>query len=611
MGLWSLISRLERREAELVAGLAAAAALAVVALVLANCWRGFDFSDEGAYFNWMSNARAYDQSNSQFGYLFAPFYYLTGESVGAMRAASLAITLALAFALLAALLRRGAANAGRFAVAAAAFALAASTLAFTHRWLISPSYNTLNLQGLLVAALGLVLIADDRRRTRLVAAVLIGAGGWIAWMAKPTTGVALAPLALIGVLALSRERVRALATAAATAAALFAAGVVALDGGSLPAHVARYLDAIAGAREISDAYQAAGVGARLVFDWRADDLAVFEKIFAAALGGAAFALVAGRLAAIIRIAAAVGGAWCALRLAALGLPEFLAGRPVAPMQTYWLAAPAFGVFVAALLTRPYALALPGAPRGLALASILSALPVAYAAGTGNNYWFLASDAAVFWVAAALALVAALAEPGAPIRLAGALGVATALLAALMARIGLEHPYRQPAPIESQNERAAFGPRARALRLDASGAAYVDALRAGARQYGLVRGTPAIDLTGRHPGAIYAIGATAPGVAWLISGYPKSASRAARIVARLPCATLARAFVLDAPNGAYRLPAEILLASGLDPGADYAVAARAQSPTGLGEHVLLAPKLDQSVAESRCQAAREAQRGGER
>lgn len=597
------LARLARRESGFVAGAGAAAAAGVVLLVLVNCWRGFDFSDEGAYFNWMANAWSYAGSNSQYGYLLAPLYHLAGESVGAMRAANLVITLALASALFAALLRESPPRHPQLAVAAAAFALATATLAFTHRWLISPSYNTLNLQGLLLAAIGLALLADPRRGVSRFAAVLLGAGGWITWMAKPTTAVALAPLALLGVLALARRRAETLALAAATAAVLLLAGALAIDGGSLPAHVARYRDALAGAREISDAYALSGVGPRLRFDWRAGDLAVFEKIFAAALGGAAFALVGGAPAALLRTAAAVIGASAAAFLAVRGLPAFLAGREIAPMQTWWLAAPSFGVLAGLLMTRLPALAREEGWRGLALALVLALFPVAYAAGTGNNYWFLAADAAALWVAAALALAAGVLEPVVRMRIAAALGLATVLFAALMARIGLDHPYRQPAPIPSQNEWVAFGPRGRALALDRTGADYVRALREGARAAGMAAGAPAIDLTGRHPGAVFAVGATAPGVAWLISGYPASGARAARIIGAIPCAVLARAFVLDGPGAPLRLPPETLRGSGLDPEADYRLAARAVPPTGLGEHVLLAPKLEPAEAEARCRAAR--------
>ena len=58
-------------------------------------------------------------------------------------------------------------------------------------WLPTPSYNSLALQSLMIAATGLLLMERDGSRESLTGCMLLGIGGWLAFMAKPTTAIAL------------------------------------------------------------------------------------------------------------------------------------------------------------------------------------------------------------------------------------------------------------------------------------------------------------------------------------------------------------------------------------------------------------------------------------
>jgi hypothetical protein len=64
-------------------------------------------------------------------------------------------------------------------------------LLLLNEWLPSPSYKSLAIQSLFIAAIGLLLAENNFSRASLSGWGLIGFSGWLAFMAKPTTAVAL------------------------------------------------------------------------------------------------------------------------------------------------------------------------------------------------------------------------------------------------------------------------------------------------------------------------------------------------------------------------------------------------------------------------------------
>ena len=74
--------------------------------------------------------------------------------------------------------------------------ISTASLVSLTRWLPTPSYNGLALQALFVAAAGLLLADKKVYRASVAGSVLIGIGGWLAFMAKPTTAAGSTPIAL-------------------------------------------------------------------------------------------------------------------------------------------------------------------------------------------------------------------------------------------------------------------------------------------------------------------------------------------------------------------------------------------------------------------------------
>ena len=179
--------------------------------------------------------------------------------------------------------------------------------------------------------------------------------------------------------------------------------------------------------------------------------------------------------------------------------------------------------IAATIVLSWPDALPhGWARAVSLSLALLLMPFVYAIGTGNPLWILAGHASVFWVAAAIPVFGLFASDLEQLEYTSLMAILTLAVGGFLVASGMQHPYRQNAPILAQTTVTSLGPGLGSiLRLDPATATYITTLRNAARSAGLTDETQLIDITGRMPGGVYAIGAAAPGTPWLLSGYPGS------------------------------------------------------------------------------------------
>ncbi|MEJ0009454.1 MAG: hypothetical protein WDN72_02355 [Alphaproteobacteria bacterium] len=186
-----------------VSAVAVAAVLALAGSLLLHAGAGFDFTDESFYLLWMEGPRAFPASVSQFGFLYHPLYRLLDGDIALLRQCNLLGTFLLGWAVAGALLYslRGADGARelwrRGEGIAVAFVAASGVLVYFSTWLPTPSYNSLALQALLVAAAGMLLCEAESSCPSLAGWALVGIGEFLAIMAKPTAGLALA--AVLGI----------------------------------------------------------------------------------------------------------------------------------------------------------------------------------------------------------------------------------------------------------------------------------------------------------------------------------------------------------------------------------------------------------------------------
>ncbi|MBM3440997.1 MAG: hypothetical protein FJX94_09115, partial [Bacteroidetes bacterium] len=153
---------------------------------------GIDFTDESFYLLWIANPHKYSWPASQFGFLYHPIYSLVDGDIATLRRINILATFALAWFLCHMLIAHVAPSLKRddtpsLTVSAG---LATGALVLFESWLITPNYNSLNFQALLITAVGVVLADKSAHRSSIIGWMLIGTGGWLTFMAKPSTALA-------------------------------------------------------------------------------------------------------------------------------------------------------------------------------------------------------------------------------------------------------------------------------------------------------------------------------------------------------------------------------------------------------------------------------------
>ncbi len=583
--------------------------LPAVIYLLALSGHGLDLTDESSYINWISDPWLYPLSVTQFGFFYHPIYKLVGGDIALLRSVNILSTVGLAGALGFVIFRAETGrsrplDAGMAAAAAMPFGFVAILCA--KNWLVTPNYNSLDLQGLLISAVALVLVGAPRppeaSRLRVSAAfALLGIGGWIVFLAKPPSAALLVIVALAYLLS-----VRRLTLGGALLAAGISTGLLLLTAFAVDGSVAGFIVRLSDSAALSAAMDPSYTATRML---RIDRLILpaAEKWFI--LGTAALSAVAivssaeqnSRKAHVVSLALlAVGLAAAFLSLAGFRwlLPPAWSSRYAIQIFAVPLGA---GIALLWLLARRQ-LSSPVAGQ-VQLAVMFFTLPYVFAFGTNGNYWPLAAEAGVFWVAGALVLMRAVYPAwGAP-RTVLALVLPPFAIAVAVLAAGMAYPYRQTQPVRQNDQVVEVGARGARLILSSDFAAYIRRLQVIARENGFRSGDPLIDLTGHYPGAPFVLGAIPVGQAWMIGGYPGSEALAAAALRRVSCATLAASWLLVEPSG----PRAISQAVVEDRDMRFEAAGSLVSPTGSYprsyQQYLLRPVHNPETATASCERKR--------
>ena len=591
-----------------------AAALFALLLLLrlaAAADRGLDFTDEAFNLVAIAAPERYPALPTLFGFFLHPLHRALDGNIAALRLANFAATYLLGALFFWALLawKFPADRLSPLQRLAAALALGASALALFGTWMVAPSYNSLALQGTFVVAAATLRLMAAPQRLELPALLGIGVGGWVVFMAKPTTAALLALVLLVLLVACHPRWLRAVVVAGGAALSLLLATAVALDG-SPAAFAQRLLQAAHQAGAQDSRYSAAGL-------FRLE----LPRVDA---GLVLFAVAVALLGLLLRPARRQeGGRPWLLRgavaaLAAYGLLALwrMDGWPVAAMpdKGVVLLAP----LLTSLLLRRRDAAAGAQPEGDAsrqrmergVAIFVAILPWIYAFGTNNNPWHNMGFAAAFWVALAVVLTRAPSGPRGALASLAAVTVVAVVASTGLLMSAMRHPYRQAAPIGEQEQPVVV--RGSALRLSGETATYLRDAVAGSRAAGLAAETPLIDLTGHSPGLVYAVGGRSPGDPWLIGGYPTSDARVVIGLQSVACSELASAWLLVEPTGLRRLnEGQVLASIGASLEGDYLQVAAWHAPAapgwkqGAGEQRLYRPQRLAAEAEAACARVRAA------
>jgi len=589
-------------------------ALSVLGTILILAWlyhystHGIDFTDESFYLTWISNPFLYDSSVTQFGFLYHPIYLLLDGDIASLRRINILTTYFLAWVFSLTFLRSLApesTTAKSTALQVAAAGLATNSLISFASWLPTPSYNSLALQSLLITSTGLILAEKSSSPRSVLGWIIIGVGGWLAFLAKPSTAFALAVTTPLYLLASRKWSARLLLLAVGSTLALLLLSAVLIDG-SISAFLTRLINGMKLAEYL-------GGGHTFNHMLRIDELVLSRdsqtQIFV--IGVFSF-LATYCISGKKTIQILAGTLACFLLSAITALHVF--GTPFGfPSQKPPFSPLTFGLVLAALLST---LAL-GGTRALrqlsapqwAITCLFIAMPHVYAFGSNINYWRVGSAASIFWLFAGITLLAPLARGRSTWLFLLPIVLATQVVTTTLIRTGLERPYRQPSPLTLNDTAVEFGPHRTPLILSAAYASYINNMTTIAQKAGFQIGTPMVDLTGQSPGVLYALGAESVGQAWTIGGYPGSLNLAKAALSGTACEKIAAAWVLLEPDGPRSIPSELMRGLGAAFPQDYLQVGMWETAEGAGGYrnsrtqILYKPKAMDETYRA-CQAQRQ-------
>lgn len=530
--------------------------------VLAFASVGIDLTDEGYYLNWISNPWLYQYYVSQFGYIYHDLFNILGQSIEHLRQANALISFGLTWLLAYLVVRSWFTKSQIVTALSISFCLAAPSLfilMITGRWSPTPSYNSLNFQGYLVALIGVVLATYVQPVKPRLGWALIGIGGWLSFMAKPPSAAMLGAAILVYFIAIKQLQIKHLALGVLTSVLALVLSAFYIDG-SVLVFIERLQQGLHAAILMQ-----AGHGMTSLFrlDYFPID-AVFKVKF---LIFTVFVAVSVLLyASTKKISTVIICLLSAIFVLSALMLVFLLQEPEQSIRRYHglivLAIPlgaAISLMIAKLLNQANDNPKPTA----AFVWLLLALPYGYALGTGNNYWQTAAGAGAFWVLAGVVLLHK------SIQYSGAKITALMPMLALLAYATVEvvinamaNPYRQSQSLFVQKHQTTFPLSNEVLTVADDTGKYLNQLGLIAKNAGFKAGTPLLDFTGHHPGTVYFLQGKAIGQAWMIGGYLGSNALARFNLNNVACDEIARSWVLLEKNGYRRISHTILEADGI-------------------------------------------------
>ena len=571
---------------------------------------GIDFTDESFYLVWMSNPFNYSVSATQFGFIYHALYELLDGNIAALRQANILITFCLSWMLCKIFLKNVFGNQSlpsmhRIVISGAIATATAGSLVIVGLWLPTPSYNSLALQALLIAAAGLLLADKHAYRASIIGWFLIGTGGWLAFMAKPTTAAALGLCTGFYLLFAGKLNFRLLAIPVATAVGLIGLSAFAIDGS-----ISAFIDRLQGGVEM---YRILGGVHMTDHLLRLGDFQLGERGKFILVACTTVFFFAAYFSQANMKALAYGGTMLTIvfALASLAIVLGLSHKTldVGQFQGLLIWSVPFAAILAGFSVYRFKGLFQISRAQWASALTFLTLPYVYAFGTGMNYWVSGALAGIFWVLAGLVLL----NPIAPNRKFPALllplGLAVQMITVAIVNSGMESPYRQPQPLRENDYQLEIGRPGSTLVLSKGfGQYFVEAIDV-AKQAEFKQGTPMIDLTGQSPGILYAMGATNIGQVWTVGGYPGSDALAVAMLKKVKCQELAAAWLLVEPEGPRKISAEVLLSFNANLDTDYEIVGTFKTAEGAGGYnaariqQLLKPVRSVENAMSACSAGR--------
>ena len=553
--------------------------LSILTFVFFASHYGYDLTDESFYVLLIHYPEIYKYTATQFGFIYHPISNLLNNNIPNLRIFNILITYFLSLGNLVlfyfCVIKKNAFDIRKNLLELISIAgiVTSSLLYFsTHNWLPTPSYNSLNFQGILLAVAGLLLAQYSRRPLSVVGWALMSTGGWLVFVAKPSSALLLG-VACFFVLLLSKKiSFIHVLTACFVLGALFSLTIYSLDD-SFGDFIKRYQAALEGVKLLAAGHDIASIW-RIDFpnlsnsEWTCFAInSILVALMVSSLRTSLWSIAAVSFVCILAFAIYVGVHYGQFTSSVFSLPRY------APLQT--LSIPV-GVLLSILSYFICTRSILKISKSVWWAVIYILLPYIYAFGTGSNYFYASSAAAFFWILAAISMLAVIdlqwmRNSLLPLAFISQFATIIFLLNAV------ESPYRQHNNLFNETQLVEIGNSK--LRVHERIAKYFDDLKSVGLSGSLKSENSIIDLTGCSPGIALLMGSHNIAFPWLAGGYPGSHASASFYLNKMPVNQIRKAWLITEPLGKRSLSEDILSNWGLTLINDYELVGEVLAPAG--------------------------------
>lgn len=564
--------------------------------LLFNADRGFDITDESFYILYASSPGDVLASTTQFGYYTGILFTLANRDLFVFRLFGIVLLLVTAGLFSHSLERywnhlkgTSVVNHSRWLSLSVILAGTIAYYGFLH---FTPSYNWLDLISVLIVATGLLhasVVADkgdtDKKNNRslLGYGVIVGIGGGLSFVAKPTSAVVLAVIFFYFILITSlRHRWKYFVSFSVISSVFFICiHAITFENGLIP-FFQKCQDGLELGRILGDRHTISAISLQAYEDFIQTPNRLIQ-IFPLPYAGMALLLIfllfvfsqykktlgkKDETLFIIILMLLNGVAW--IRLLITGYWE--GGQPCGTRigfggLTFSIVLILSGLFTLLLWkkqTLTDSLYIWISFRNLLkLFLFLVMLAIAYAFGSTNGIILQLSGAFVFFSAASLYCAFWIDQHIGKGYMGYAVSLLLLLSVCLIMTSTYKNPYRLPAGLKAQTEKVTFLGTNGSIFVDGKTAHYINDLKNTAVDGGWKPGMYLIDLTGNSPGATVILGGRAPGTPWLLGKYPGSNDFARSALAKVPISILRTSWVLTAPKGKRKISNTVLSDLGIE------------------------------------------------
>lgn len=557
----------------------------IIAWIVGYSSHGLDLTDEGFYLLNISNPFEYSATHTQFGFIVYPFYKLLSGDLALLRAFNIFITLALAFILLTTSLRQVfVRQLSNSQILVYSFSLATISLLTFITWKLTPSYNSLNFQAILLLMIGLIVSIEARMKAEIVGAVLVGLGGWLAFMVKPTSALLMVVLVPIYLVAIKKLSFRYLLVSIGVCVTALVLSMFLIDG-SIQGFVARLQSGLFLVETLN--HKNHGFNRLLRFDWYD-----YKSLSATSAGLLISFMIFWTRFYVLNFRAEERGSITALFfLTIITLVSVLIFYEPSADHKDGFFAPELVisipfVVVVIVISSHFLKAEEFHFKNInfhawMIFGMLVVMPYLYAFGAGSKYSTKYPLVVIFWVLACLMLTNGFRDRNLVARIFNLVTASSLLVTIVILKSNIQFPPRHPPGMLNYDTPIDVGISKSELVLNRGMANYLAEIKKIARSSGFQAGMPLLDFTGQSPGLVFILGGRAIGVPWMVGGYKNSEAFITEGLKMVDCRTLASAWLITEPLGPRNVSTNILDSFGSSLERDYQMVGNFDVPAGIG------------------------------